>query len=59
MKKLKTAIWIITATNYRDSALTATTKREAEDKARARGLHVKRVETIEEYKARTAPRIIY
>ena len=59
MKKLKSTIWIITATNYRDSALTAYTQREAEEKARKRGLHVAKVETIEQYKARTSPRVTY
>lgn len=59
MAKLKLLIWIISADNYRDSALTAYTRREALEKAKARGIHATRAETVEEYKARNAPRVTY
>ena len=55
--KLKKAIWIITSTNAREIALTAFTKRLAEETARARGYDVALVETVEEYTTRTRRRI--
>ena len=51
--KLKKLIWIISSTNAREIALTAFTKRLAEETARARGYDVSRVETVEEYTKRT------
>ena len=51
-ERLRKQIWIVHSTNARDAALTAYTRREAEETAQKRGYNVTSVESVEEYTTR-------